>query len=1399
MMDNAGEDLALEGLSPKEVERLHNDLTKVISQIQTLHAVFQSSTDTENDIRTDLAAAREQDDSEQIALLEEQLAATQRLSTILEDSSSPEIMEKVLSRQTIDEEQARSLFDTMRRTSGDLEILGDRIVVSTETNLKQLLDKIKDTRLSDEFRIELVRDLAKVLPQQGDTELVQELSAKIGNVEAAITAAISASSQTTHLESLHRELESLRATAEQDEGSREIATTLERTTGLIKEQVQLTRQLASGELQGHAGTLVEERLEQIQGELRQQISASENVIKVSTETATALTEIAGNTYTLTGKLAELSEVIASQEVTQTTAGLESIQEVQVTQLKDLSRELESLQSTVERNEGSEEVAQILRQTSTLAEEQNTLLERLVTGEMSGSDRTLATERLEQIKSELRQQVSASNEILQGVSDTASVSTSIAENTSVLTSQLSTAIETLTQTDIAKTMISVETALDALTETTERVSTEASSAALKEATETLISTLRDSTSSEGLIQDQMIELKDSLAETKEVLTTVETVGDAGLTEELFGQLRDTIGDGTDITARKLGTVADQLEQIHAQLARNRETSTATETVLKSIQSDTSDSDEKRLEALRELEFTMKDNPAVAQELTEVQHLIQNESAREQMSANQLQSLMERIATNTTDRRILQSMVNMNANLDNLVITNEELKRTLADGLQEQTVANPEDIAQGSKGLLSGGISTLMSMMGLGGLDALGISDFLGEKLSDKLGQVMAGPMNKVTSVFGGLKDSVIDKTSSIFGGLKDSVTGRVSSALSPITDRTASIFGGLKDSMVSKTSSIFSGLSERATSIFSGFRDTATSQVTSSLGPITEKVSGIFTGLKSSLSERVTSMLGPMKDGVMNSMTGVKNLMGSGMTNLTGKMSGLLSSGLSGLKSLGTGGLSALQNLSSGGIGSLKSLGSQGLSFLSSLASQGLSSLQGIGGKLANMLPGKQGIGGKLANMLPGKLGGILSKVTGVMGGGGTGLLAKAGGAASSLVSGGGTGLLAKAGGAASSLVSGGSSLLGKAGGAASSLLGAGGMLGGLAKFAGPLGLALTAGQAVMAGVSGYQKAGENFGLAEGQEATTGQKLASGAGGVLSSLSFGLLDEGTAAKGIHAAGSAIGNVASALNPFSWFGGDEEKPPAPIPTPDSAKLATTGQKLASGAGGVLSRLSYGLLDEGTAAKGIHAAGSAIGSVASALNPFGTTETKERVETQRVSDQDSTQETSVFSSISDVLTKAVPILGGLSALNPFGSQEDKRQEVQPDVSQGSPTTTSADLDSLRTLENKETQLSIVPGAVPTPGKEIGQIASSPTQEGVTTVSIASPEKVSPVPHVPTPELDTLTAQRPVVQQMIQTPEREKPRTNPGTTTSRQTVSARGRVGSPPRETNIEDLTLSFAQLGW
>jgi len=117
------------------------------------------------------------------------------------------------------------------------------------------------------------------------------------------------------------------------------------------------------------------------------------------------------------------------------------------------------------------------------------------------------------------------------------------------------------------------------------------------------------------------------------------------------------------------------------------------------------------------------------------------------------------------------------------------------------------------------------------------------------------------------------------------------------------------------------------------------------------------------------------------------------------------------------------------------------------------------------------------------------------------------------------------------LASGAAGMLGKGKSVAGKAAGMGGkILGGLGKAARFLGPAAAVAGAAYSGFQGYQNTESNFDLKEGEDATVGQKTASTLGGVASGLTFGLLDEKSASQGIHKAGAAVGDAASAAGTF-----------------------------------------------------------------------------------------------------------------------------------------------------------------------------------------------------------------------------------------------------------------------------
>jgi len=129
---------------------------------------------------------------------------------------------------------------------------------------------------------------------------------------------------------------------------------------------------------------------------------------------------------------------------------------------------------------------------------------------------------------------------------------------------------------------------------------------------------------------------------------------------------------------------------------------------------------------------------------------------------------------------------------------------------------------------------------------------------------------------------------------------------------------------------------------------------------------------------------------------------------------------------------------------------------------------------------------------------------------------------------GGGSLLGDLASGAMDLLGGGKKAAGKVAGKAAGI--GGKILGGLGKAAKFLGPAAAIAGAAYSGFEGYQNTNANFDLKEGEDATLGQKASSTLGGVASGLTFGLLDEKTAAQGIHKAGSAIGDAASAAGTF-----------------------------------------------------------------------------------------------------------------------------------------------------------------------------------------------------------------------------------------------------------------------------
>ena len=139
------------------------------------------------------------------------------------------------------------------------------------------------------------------------------------------------------------------------------------------------------------------------------------------------------------------------------------------------------------------------------------------------------------------------------------------------------------------------------------------------------------------------------------------------------------------------------------------------------------------------------------------------------------------------------------------------------------------------------------------------------------------------------------------------------------------------------------------------------------------------------------------------------------------------------------------------------------------------------------------------------------------------------------------------------LASGAVDMLGKGKGVAGKAAGMGGkILGGLGKAAKFLGPAAAVAGAAYSGFQGYQNTESNFDLKEGEEATTGQKISSTLGGVVSGATFGLIDEKSASQGINKAGSAVKD-------FFGFGDKKSNPSEGKLSEAKSVTSVDGEKL------------------------------------------------------------------------------------------------------------------------------------------------------------------------------------------------------------------------------------------------
>lgn len=180
---------------------------------------------------------------------------------------------------------------------------------------------------------------------------------------------------------------------------------------------------------------------------------------------------------------------------------------------------------------------------------------------------------------------------------------------------------------------------------------------------------------------------------------------------------------------------------------------------------------------------------------------------------------------------------------------------------------------------------------------------------------------------------------------------------------------------------------------------------------------------------------------------------------------------------------------------------------------------GLMGRIGKAGSGIARVGGRGIAAATKGVAGLFGKGAGALGKGIGAVSRASGGLASSAVTGGVSAL----GKGAMTLASKGGMLgkLGSAGvGLASKLGGLGSLAGGLAKFAGPVGLAITAAKGLYDGYKGWGNAGAALGV--DQDKLNFAEKASGAlGGVASGLTFGLLDRDKATRGVNWLSRKIG--------------------------------------------------------------------------------------------------------------------------------------------------------------------------------------------------------------------------------------------------------------------------------------
>lgn len=137
----------------RRYEDLHDDLTRIISQMRITSVSLDSSTLRQMEDQFTAAAAEGSDEDREVA--QEQLDALQEIRKLMQGQGE-QLAERVLERDTLTNEEARQTVEYLRELSSKSEVLEKSIQVSTAAAFDAFSEALADERVSAAFRTELV-------------------------------------------------------------------------------------------------------------------------------------------------------------------------------------------------------------------------------------------------------------------------------------------------------------------------------------------------------------------------------------------------------------------------------------------------------------------------------------------------------------------------------------------------------------------------------------------------------------------------------------------------------------------------------------------------------------------------------------------------------------------------------------------------------------------------------------------------------------------------------------------------------------------------------------------------------------------------------------------------------------------------------------------------------------------------------------------------------------------------------------------------------------------------------------------------------------------------------------------------------------------------------------------